>query len=110
MKKLHPSRSSKYLNTLVIKIKEHAQNSDLITYEFTLDKIKESLLPEGNANKLALIEEVTQRYADLALELENEKSKKTHYSLRMFEAVAVGIVCSHYLTREHKVVKQINKK
>lgn len=107
VKKLHPSHSSQHLNRLVIKIKEYAQDYSLPTYEYSLEKIKEILLPEGHTNKLALMEEVVQRYSDLSLELQSEKNTKNHYSRRMFEAVAVGIVCSQDIHQQHNlVVKQ----
>jgi Holliday junction resolvasome RuvABC endonuclease subunit len=106
VKKLHPSRSSQNLNRLVLKINEYAQDYSLPAYEYSLDEIKEFLLPEGHTNKLALMEEVVQRYSDLSLELQSEKNTKNHYSRRMFEAVAIGIVCSHHLTSKYSTVEK----
>lgn len=97
LKKLHPSRTSKTLRDLVSKMKTMAQKNGLGIHEYSIDEVKMHFCPRGHANKMRIMEEVAARYSFLLPEMQHEQKVKTAYSLRMFEAVAIGIVCFNEL-------------
>lgn len=62
-----------------------------------MDDLKKSLAVGMKANKMAISGIVTARYPFLARVLEREKKHKHPYFVRMFEAVAAGIVAYNRL-------------
>jgi Holliday junction resolvasome RuvABC endonuclease subunit len=93
LKKLHPSRTSKTLRDLISKVKTLAQKNDLRMHEYSNDEVKMFFCPHERANKRRIMEDVAVRYPFLLPEMQHEQKLKTTYRLRMFEAVAIGIVC-----------------
>lgn len=100
LKKLHASRSSRNLNYLVKLIKELAKKKGIELSFYSLSDVKEFLAAGMKTNKMAIAEIVTKRYPFLIHELEREKKHKHPYFVRMFEAIAAGIVTFNRLDRQ----------
>jgi len=91
LKKLHPSRSSRHLNCLAKSIERLAKKKRIKTWHYSLSDVKASF-GVGVANKMALAECVVARYKFLANDLRKERKHKHPYFVRMFEAIAAGIM------------------
>jgi Holliday junction resolvasome RuvABC endonuclease subunit len=92
LKKLHASRSSGNLNCLVRLIARIAKKKRIKFCLYSLGDIKKSLAVGMKANKMVIAGIVTARYPFLIHELEREKKHKHPYFVRMFEAIAAGIL------------------
>ena len=103
VKKLHPARQSKNLAELVSVIKELGKRMNVSVIDLPLQKV-EQLLLNGKPNKKRLTEEVAAMYPVVFHEYEREKRNKSKYLTRMFEAIALGIVCFNRLDNGHKKV------
>ena len=90
VKKVHPSRSSKTLSGLHAEIKKFGKSRNLIPLEFTIEKIKQSILQQ-KGNKKLLMEELTANYPALFHVMEQVKAHKSQYLMRVFEAIAQGV-------------------
>jgi Holliday junction resolvasome RuvABC endonuclease subunit len=99
IKKLHPSRSSNNLKSLVRKIKELARRKKLKVYQYSIEELEAFFSPGEKTNKKGLAELVASAYPELLNELKKEKTSKNSYHLRMFEAVALGSMCFHQLDK-----------
>jgi len=97
IKKLHRSRSSDNLNQLVSRIKQHSKRKGLKVYQYSIKNLEAFFFGEAKANKNKLTEILTSKYTFLRHEFNKEKSNKNSYHIRVFEAVALGAVCSHQL-------------
>ena len=93
LKALHPSRSSDHLDQLVRRIKDSAKRKSLKIHEYPLAAVESNLAEGGKINKRQLAELISQTYPYLSHELEKEKYNLNPYHVRMFEAVALGLVC-----------------
>lgn len=102
IKKLHPSRSSSNLDRILSALKNYIQKSSIELREYSLDAVEDFLLVSQRKNKMNLMEEVVTRFPFLNRELEMERRNKNHYFIRMFEAVALGIVCLHHTNVQEK--------
>ena len=92
LKKLHSSRSSDNLNCLAVSIEKLAKKKGIKLCLYSLGDLKESLAVGMKANKMAIAGIMTTRYPFLIHEFEKEKRHKHPYFIRMFEAIAAGIV------------------
>jgi Holliday junction resolvasome RuvABC endonuclease subunit len=103
VKKLHPSRTSRRLDSLVASVKSLAKQKHLKVREYTIDQMEQSFNMNGRANKKKMVEQVMSEYPVLFNEFEKEKCRKNPYYTRLFEAVALGSVCYDALdrTRSH---------
>ena len=97
LKKLHASRSSANLNYLVKLIKELARKKGIELSFYSLNDVKEFLAAGVKTNKMDIAGIVTARYPFLIHELEREKKHKHPYFVRMFEAIAAGVVAFNRL-------------
>lgn len=97
IKKLHRSRSSANLNTLVGRIKQTAKRKGLKIYQYPIKDVEGFFIPEGKKNKNKLAQIMTWKYPELVHEFNKEEQNKNHYHIRMFEAVALGAMCCHKL-------------
>jgi len=98
IKKLHPSRSSANLNRMVSRLKEFSKRKGLRVYEFSVKDMEKSLSSEKRIkNKRELEEAIVSLYPFLINELTKEKKNKNPYFVRMFEAVALSLVCFNRL-------------
>lgn len=99
LKRLHPSRTSRNLTHLVDRIVEFSRRKGLKACHYSIGELESFFCPDEKTNRRKLAELVASGYRVLHHELEKEKRHKNPYHLRMFEAVALGAVCSHQLDR-----------
>ena len=99
IKKLHRSRSSDNLNQLVSRIKQHSKRKGLKVYQYSIKELEAFFFGEAKANKNKLAEVLASKYSFLVHEFNKEKSNKNSYHIRVFEAVALGAVCSRQLDK-----------
>jgi hypothetical protein len=92
-KKLESFRSSKELRNLTKEINAAGKSIGLKIREFSIDEVKGAFFPSMRANKRELMEDVVARYPFLFHELDRARKGKHPYFVRMFEAIAVGVVC-----------------
>jgi hypothetical protein len=102
IKRLHRSRSSAGLRGLTSRIKEPCRRKGLKVCQYSIQDLKAALLPDRRTNKRTLAESLTIMYPVLAHDLRREGQNKNVYHLRMFEAVALGVVCHQQLTDQYK--------
>lgn len=97
IKIIHPSRSSPNLSKIISAIRVIGKKSHVTISEFTITEMKQLLGKElqidSMKNKKILMEEVVTLYPFLFGEADKEKMHKNKYYTRMFEAVALGVVC-----------------
>jgi hypothetical protein len=92
VKKLHPARTSRQLNLLVKKMKDTAKRRKLKVCEYSIKQLEQSLCPGEKGNKKKLAEKVVRDYPVLIHELEKERIHRNAYYIRLFEAVALGMM------------------
>lgn len=93
LKQLHPSRSSLHLCYLVEQIKDIAQEREIPVYRYSIQEIKNFFAPGERINKKGLAGIVAARLPDLFHDFKKAERSKNLYLTRMFEAVALGIIC-----------------
>jgi len=97
IKKLHHCRSSVNLNRSVSRIKQLSKRKGLKLYQYSIKELEAFFFPGKKANKRRLAETLTSKYPVLLHEFNKERNNRNSYHIRMFEAVALGAVCSHKL-------------
>lgn len=97
VKALHPSRSSPALDNLTDSITELARRRRIRVCPYSISQLKIALLRETNGNKRRLAERVVALYPVLAHDFQSETSNVNPYHIRMFEAVALGVVCYRHI-------------
>lgn len=100
IKRLHPSRSSTYLNRLVSRIKQSAKRKGLNICQYSIQDMETFFSGEKQINKQKLAKMLTARYPVLAHEFTKEKRNLNPYYVRMFEAVALGVRCAHQIDKQ----------
>ena len=93
MKRLHSNRSSPSLDRLSDSIRELSRRKKLKIHEYSITELKYVLCPDANGNRRRLAAEVAALYPVLSHDLQKELANRHPYYLRMFEAVALGVVC-----------------
>ena len=99
IKKLNPLRTSSNLIRLTAKIKNLARKKCLQIYQYSLNDLENFFSPQDKINKKKMADIITRDYPALCHELRKEKGNKNSYHIRMFEAVALGLLCFHKLDR-----------
>lgn len=99
IKKLHRSRSSGNLNQLVSRIKQLSKRKNLKVCQYSIKDLEAFFFGEAKANKNKLAEILTSKYPFLRHEFNKENANKNSYHIRVFEAVALGAVCSRQLNK-----------
>ncbi len=97
IKKLHHSRTSTNLNQVVFKIKKLSRRKSLRVCQYSLGDLKDFFSLGTKINKRHMAELIVAQYPFLTHPLEKEKRNKNPYFIRMFEAIALGIVCFNQL-------------
>ena len=94
IKKLHPSRSSKNLKLLVLKMIVLGKKKRIKIRSHSIKELEKTFLADEKPNKRNLAERIVMEYPVLVHELNKEKSHKNAYHLRVIEAVALAAACS----------------
>jgi Holliday junction resolvasome RuvABC endonuclease subunit len=97
VKDLHQSRSSSALNGLIDSITDLARRRKIRIAAYSIGQLKTALCPEAKGNKRGLAKDITALYPVLAHDFQKEMDNRNPYHLRMFEAVALGVVCYRQL-------------
>lgn len=100
IKQLHRSRSSASLNSLTGTMKKLCRRRKLHVCQYSIGQLKQALCPEEPANKRRLAEHVVAAYPVLTHELQREQANLNPYYIRVFEAVALGMICYEALERK----------
>lgn len=98
IKKLHPSRSSKQLDSFVSAIKRYAEDAGLPVCEFPIKYLEFYFSPRTPINKMQLAGLLAEKYPDLFYEFNRESMNGNKYYIWMFEAVSIGVVCTQNLS------------
>jgi Holliday junction resolvasome RuvABC endonuclease subunit len=93
LKKLHPSRASSHLKRITNLIEKLAYRRKIRIRNYSIKQVKDLIISDKPKNKARLAEVLANRYPDLMHELKKEILSKNHYHIRMFEAVALGVIC-----------------
>jgi Holliday junction resolvasome RuvABC endonuclease subunit len=93
VKGLHSSRSSDCLDRLVDSIRKLSHRRKLKVRQYSIAQLKKVLCPEAKSNKRKLAAELTAAYPILSRDFQKEMRNRHPYHLKMFEAVALGVVC-----------------
>lgn len=102
MKQTHSSRTSPLLEELCRNIKCLSEEYHISLQSYSIERIGE-FFGDGTRICSALVaEQITSQYPALARLLSRERNSSNHYHSRMFEAVALGIVCLNDTHRRHK--------
>lgn len=99
IKRLNPSRSSAGLDRLVQKIIALSENKGMKVYQYGIKELEAFFYSEGRSNKRKMAEIITSQHPVLHCELNLERRNKNPYHIRMFEAVALGAICSYELDK-----------
>jgi hypothetical protein len=73
-------------------MKKFAKEKEIVVSEYGIDDMKRQVFGDRDANKHDLMEAAAERYAFLISELQHAQDRKHPYLVRMFEAVALGMV------------------
>ena len=101
VKQLHPSRSSKSLEKLITEIINQGKRNGLKIYHYPLEVVENFFSFNGKINKRQMAELISREYPFLGHELEKEKSNLNPYHIRMFEAVALGLICLDHIENKN---------
>jgi hypothetical protein len=94
LKRLHRSRSSARLRHLVRQIKSLAKRRGIKLRQYSIQDLKAAIIYSGaRASKRTLASLLAARYPALAYDLQQESEHRNPYRVRMFEAVALAVVC-----------------
>src|SRR5260221_8071341 len=93
VKRLHSSRSSPSLDRLTDSIAKLSRLRKVKVRQYSITELKTALCPDTKGNKRRLAAEVAALFPILIPEFQKEIANRNPYYLRMFEAVALGIVC-----------------
>jgi Holliday junction resolvasome RuvABC endonuclease subunit len=99
VKRLHPSRSSPCLNELVGQMKILSRRRGLKIYQYSIQEVKDSLAVGNKTNRRKLATLLAAMYPALIYDLQQESQNRNPYRMRMFEAVALAIVCYQQLEK-----------
>ena len=99
IKKVDSSRTSRNLDALVESIEQCAEKRKLKVCPYTLSELKKFLALGNRINKMEIAGLAVARYQFLIHQLERERKHKHPYFVRMFEAIAAGILAFNHLDR-----------
>jgi Holliday junction resolvasome RuvABC endonuclease subunit len=93
VKRLHSSRTSISLDRLTDSIRELSRRRKIKVRQYSITELKKVLCSGAKGNKRRLAAEVAATYPVLSRDFQKEMANRHPYYLRMFEAVALGVVC-----------------
>ncbi len=93
VKRLHASRTSPSLDRLTDSMMKLSRLRKVQVRQYSIAQLKSDLCPGTKSNKRRLTAEVAALYPVLIRFMQKELGNRNPYYIRMFEAVALGIVC-----------------
>ncbi len=99
IKKLHPSRSSKNLICIAEEIAHQVKRKRLRLRRYSVDELKSYFFPGKKTNRRRLAIQLTTTYPALRHEMARERKSSNSYHLRMFEAVALAVICLNKINK-----------
>jgi len=99
IKRQLPSRSSRHLRLLVAAIKDVAKKRKAEINYYELGELKTFFGADMKINKMDVAGAVVCQYKFLNDQLERERNHKHPYFIRMFEAIAAGILTVNRFNR-----------
>ena len=95
LKKVHHSRSSKALESVVLSIERYAKRNKLMICRYSIDEIKEHIGNEQNLSILQLSGQITPSKNEVLREFNVHFRYRNKYYLTMFEAVVLSLACQN---------------
>lgn len=92
LKRVHPSRSSTNLRSLITSIEGLAEKRGLTVHRYELGDLRKFFAPGLKANKISILRLALAPYHFLTDHLDREEKHKHPYFIRMFEAIAAGVM------------------
>ena len=93
LKKLHPARSSKALDSLVLSIERYARQNRLTVCQYSIDEMKSHVGNGESVNMMQLSEHIARSNNEVLSEFNQQACNKNKYYMTMFEAVALSLAC-----------------
>lgn len=93
----HKSRSSSGLEEIVSSIIEFAKEKEMAVYQYAIDEIKKCFCEDEINNKMELFEQAVEKIPELLFEYKREMEIERGYYVKMFEAIAVAVLCEESL-------------
>lgn len=97
LKQNHKARSSSGLEEMASKIIDLAKEKQLEVYQYAIDEIKKCFCEAEINNRLELLEQAVEKIPELLYEYKKELEGGQGYYLKMFEAIAVAMLCEEFL-------------
>ena len=93
IKKLHPSRCSVHLVKLAAEIRDYCSKRGMKISSYSIGDLEDFLFPGERINKTRLAQSLAANFPALKHEWIREEQNRNPYFIRLFEAVALGLVC-----------------
>ena len=87
-------KNSALLNVVAAEIEAAAKENDLQIYEYASTAIRKTICQRGRATKREVAKLLSERFPELARYYNRRKVWEVEYYANLFDAVAVGLVCS----------------
>jgi len=81
------------LNALIQEIEQYSKRKGLKLFQYSLKEIEDFFISDGKKNTTRLSEVIVARYPELENIFNREQSNQNQYYMRIFEAVALGVIC-----------------
>lgn len=94
-------KNAALLSVAAEEIKSVARESGLEIYEYAPTTVRKFICQNGAATKRDVARVVAERYPELARHLDTRNKWEEKYYANIFDAVAVGLMCSHQVSAEH---------
>jgi hypothetical protein len=99
LKRVHPSRTSTNLRSLIASIEGLAEKRGLTVHRYELGDLKRFFAASPKANKMTVLRLALAQYQFLGDQIDREEKHKHPYFIRMFEAIAAGILAFNRFDR-----------
>ena len=105
VKIIYPSRSSSQIHTVLKYINELARWHRIWLYQFSIEQVKQKFFKDKKSNKKEIAEMVAAMFPILFHQLHQKTHNKNLYYMRVFEAVALAVVCRDHIDKKCELVK-----
>ena len=102
IKRLRHSYSSPGLRSLAFSIREAVKEKEIKLFEYSLTELEKFFIPGKKRSKARMAERLAQLYHPLFQEFLQEQRNKTSYRIRLFEAVALAVMCQDRIEKNNQ--------